>query len=105
MVAKSNRAKRNRLQLKISTVLQALVESSGKVGSVNIPMSPSPHGDHSHVGKGIINVKDAFGVSNKSVWLVLNRKGFVTGSPPSAVLTELSSNYKTRLMDKILQTH
>jgi hypothetical protein len=105
VITRFNPEKLNHLQLKTLTILQALVKYSGIEGSLSIPMLPPRHGNHFHVGGGIVNIKDASGVYNDSVWLALNRKGFVVGNPPLAILTDLGLNYETRLMKKIVRAH
>ncbi len=110
MAAKRNPLKLNALQLKTLTILQALSEpeedgaDTGK--SRPVPMLPSPHGNHFHVGSYIVMAQDATGLHNPSVWAALTRKGLVEGMPPAqASLTPQGVTYDTGLSEKLLHGH
>lgn len=110
MAAKRNPLKLNALQLKTLTILQALSEPDESDGDTNesrsIPLLPSPHGNHFHVGPYIVMAQDATGLHNPSVWAALTRKGLVEGVPPAqASLTPLGITYDTGLSNKILHGH
>ena len=108
MIAKRNPLKLNALQLKTLTILQALTEpEEGAVvaGDRSIPMLPSPHGNHFHVGPHLVMGSDATGLHNPAVWTALARKGLVAGTPPGAVLTSEGAAYETGLAQKILHGH
>ena len=110
MAAKRNPLKLNALQLKTLTILQALTtpdEPADDVGGDRvIPMLPSPHGNHFHVGPHLVMGGDANGLHNPAVWAALSRKGLVAGTPPAAaILTEAGVMYETGLAEKILHSH
>lgn len=107
MVAKRNPLKLNALQLKTLTVLQALTApeegAPAPEGERPIPMLPSAHGNHFHVGRYVVSGSDATGLHNPAVWAALNRRGLVQGEPPAfAVLTPEGVAYDTGLAGKIL---
>lgn len=107
MAVKRNPLKLNALQLKTLTILQALTTpEEGQPepdGDRPIPMLPSAHGNHFHVGPYVVSGRDATGLHNPAVWTALNRKGLVTGAPPAfAVLTSEGATYETNLASKIL---
>ncbi|MEQ9445273.1 MAG: hypothetical protein RJS98_06885 [Rhodospirillaceae bacterium] len=108
MAVKRNPLKLNALQLKTLTLLQALTEpeeGATAEGQRTIPMLPSPHGNHFHVGPHLVMASDATGLHNPAVWTALNRKGLVAGNPPGAVLTSEGVAYETGLAQKILHSH
>ena len=110
MAVKRNPLKLNALQLKTLTILQALSapedgEPSSDTDRV-IPMLPSPHGNHFHVGEYVVSGNDATGLHNPSVWAALTRKGLVAGMPPAqASLTQAGIAYETGVAQKILHSH
>lgn len=110
MPPKRNPLKLNALQLKTLTILQALSEpEDGQPADTTerlIPMLPSPHGNHFHVGSRIVMAADATGLHNPAVWTALTRKGLVAGNPPAqATLTAAGVAYETGLADKIFHGH
>jgi hypothetical protein len=110
MVAKRNPLKLNALQLKTLTLLQALSapDDGADVSETDrlIPMLPSPHGNHFHVGQYVVSGGDATGLHNPAVWAALTRKGLVVGVPPAnASLTPAGIAYETGLSEKILHSH
>jgi hypothetical protein len=61
---------------------------------------PNPHGDHFHLGEGIVAARDATGLRNPSVWAALERKGLIRPKLPEAViLTPAGQQYDTGLRD------
>jgi hypothetical protein len=110
MARKRNPLKLNALQLKTLTILQALSEPDDSTDVTesdrSIPMLPSPHGNHFHIGSFIVMGRDATGLYNPSVWVALIRKGLVSGAPPAAArLTAAGVEYETDLSNKILHSH
>lgn len=107
MAPKRNPLKLNGLQLKTLTILQALTDTDGAGDEDRaIPMLPSAHGNHFHVGPHLVMGSDCTGLHNPAVWKALNRKGLVVGQPPGhSVLTAAGVAYDTGLADKILHTH
>ncbi len=112
MVAKKNPLGLNALQLKTLTLLQELARSpdhaqpAEDAGSILVGNLPHPHGDHFHVGAAVAMSKDATGLTNQAVWVVLERKGLIRSKfPMAAVLTPLGLDYDTGLADAILHRH
>jgi len=110
MVPRFNPLKLNTLQLKTLTILQALCDDESLGDASNngkpIPLLPSLHGNHFHVGPYIVLAKDATGLNNAAVWAALTRKGLVEGIPPAqARITSRGLDYVTGLSGKILQGH
>jgi len=83
MVKQTKSAKLNPLQNKTLIILQILAkdpESSTALNESNdrkITRLPHAHGNHMHVGEFVVSSKDASGLTNKSVWVALARKGMV----------------------------
>ncbi len=109
MPPRNNPLQLNKLQLKTLCVLQELArqpESSSRIdgsGEVMISNLPSPHGDHFHVGGGVVRAKDATGLRNRAVWVALERKGLARSSFPFAItLTADGLEYDTGMRDSIL---
>jgi hypothetical protein len=109
MAPKNNPLKLNKLQLKTLTLLQELAihPESGTpepdTGNVTISTFPNPHGDHFHLGSGVVMSKDANGLRNEAVWTALARKGLAIPSFPLAIkLTPAGLNYDTGAMSAIL---
>jgi len=109
MPAKKNPLNLNPLQLKTLTLLQELARSTAHAqpqpdGTVRVIQLPYPHGDHFHVGAAIVMARDANGLSNPAVWVVLERKGLIKSEfPDAAVLTAAGLAYDTGLSDTILR--
>ena len=107
MPPKANPLGLNKLQLKTLTILQELARG-GQVapdsdGSVRLTELPSPHGDHFHVGHGVVRAADATGLSNEGVWRALERKGLARSEYPLAVVvTAAGLAYETGLRHAIL---
>lgn len=83
MVKQTKSVKLNPLQSKTLVILQILAndpESSAELDESNdrkITRMPHAHGNHMHVGEFVVSSKDASGLTNKSVWVALARKGMV----------------------------
>jgi len=72
-------------------------------GNVTISTFPNPHGDHFHLGSGVVMSKDANGLRNEAVWTALARKGLAIPSFPLAIkLTPAGLGYDTGAMSAIL---
>ncbi len=108
MPPRTNPLKLNPLQLKTLTLFQELArhpETSHRLetGEVVLNTLPHPHGDHFHVGRRVVLSKDATGLTNQAVWVVLERKGLIRGTFPHALtLTLAGLDYDTGLADAIL---
>jgi len=109
MPPKINPSKLNALQLRTLAVLQALaaVPGIGKsgpgAGEITVERFPSAHGDHFHVGDGVIASKDATGLFNDKVWHALDRKGLARAEwPHRMTLTKEGLAYDTGLAETIL---
>lgn len=111
MAPKSNPKKLNKLQLKTLALLQACAETDAagpgeNEGDVRIAQLPRPHGDHFHVGAGVVLSRDATGLFNRGVWAALGRKGLTRGGvfPMSITLTPEGLAYETGLREQIVHT-
>jgi LmbE family N-acetylglucosaminyl deacetylase len=109
MLAKRNPLNLNQLQLKTLTLLQELARTVGKPaaedepGGIAITQLPDPHGDHFHLGEAVVAARDATGLRNQAVWVVLERKGLIRPKLPEAViLTALGQQYETGMREAIL---
>ncbi|MBI3444409.1 MAG: hypothetical protein HY055_03385 [Magnetospirillum sp.] len=108
MPPKTNPLKLNPLQMKTLVLFQELArhpETATRMesGEVFLSALPHPHGNHFHVGHKVVLSKDATGLSNPSVWTVLERKGLIRASFPMAVtLTPTGLDYETGITDQIL---
>jgi len=99
----------NPLQLKTLTVMQALAretnfaEPAGEDGSVRIHSLPQPHGNHIHLGRALVALRDLSGLGNPSVLNALARKGLLKGGADGAyTLTGAGLEYDTGIADQIL---
>jgi hypothetical protein len=109
MPPKKNPLKLNTLQLKTLTILQVMARDPNvatadeETGDIHITEMPMPHGNHFHVGQGIVMARDATGLGNPSVFEALGRKGLVRPAFPRGVLlTPEGSGYETGLEDRII---
>ena len=109
MPARPNPLRLNPLQLKTLTVMQALAqerdfaEPPGEDGSVRIHSLPQPHGNHVHLGRALVALRDLAGLGNPSVLNALARKGLLKGGPQGAyTLTGAGLDYDTRIAHQIL---
>ncbi len=108
-MAKHNPLKLNALQLKTLTLLQQMARSPNhaqpgdEAGSVFVSNFPAAHGDHFHIGDAVVLARDASGLSNPNVFVVLERKGLLRSMHPlGAMLTADALAYDTGLADKVL---
>jgi hypothetical protein len=99
----------NPLQLKTLTLLLAIARipraaQPGQNGEVVISQFPEAHGDHFHLGDGVVSGKDATGLYNQAVWNALTRKGLAKAEWPHAIaLTPLGLTYDTQLANEIIK--
>jgi hypothetical protein len=107
MPPKRNPLGLNALQLKTLTLLQELArvtDNSRSAEDAGIAVRrPDPHGDHFHLGDAVVATRDATGLRNPAVWVVLERKGLIRSMYPyGAVVTPLGLDYETGLRETIL---
>jgi hypothetical protein len=110
MAPKRNPLKLNKLQLKTLTLLQELAtlpdfsRKNEENGDMMITALPNPHGDHFHLGEGVVMASDATGLRNEAVWLALARKGLVSANyREDRSLTPAGFDYHTGMRDKIFR--
>ena len=77
MLPKRNPKKLNKLQFKTLAIMQEFAATD--IGEVKLNHIPRPHGDHFHVGSGVVLTKDATGLFNRGAWAALDRKGLTRG--------------------------
>ena len=111
MPLKKNPFKLNKLQLKTLLLFQEMARHSktsmqdSETGEVQLSTMPHIHGNHVHIGELVVSSSDASGLSNKSVWSALERKGLARSSfPLSITLTKEGIYYDTGLIKKVTQT-
>lgn len=107
MAPKKNPANLNALQLKTLTLLQELARLErkpveGEEGAFQVTSLPHAHGNHFHLGSAVVATRDASGLGNESVWVILERKGMLRRVPGHAVITAEGMAYETGLRDSIL---
>jgi hypothetical protein len=107
MPPKKNPANLNPLQLKTLTLLQELARleqkpADGEEGAFLVTGLPHAHGNHFHLGNAVVATRDASGLGNEAVWVILERKGMVRRSQDFAVITAQGMTYETGLRDSIL---
>lgn len=109
MAPKHNPLKLNPLQLRTLTILQTLALSAGAAtpgpasGEVTVERFPQSHGDHVHIGNGVVASKDMTGLYNEKVWHALERKGLARADWPHRItLTADALSYDTGLSDSII---
>ena len=107
MPPKKNPANLNPLQLKTLTLLQELARleqkpADGEEGAFLVTGLPHAHGNHFHLGNAVVATRDASGLGNEAVWVILERKGMVRRSQDFAVVTAQGMTYETGLRDSIL---
>lgn len=107
MPPKKNPANLNPLQLKTLTLLQELARleqkpADGEEGAFLVTGLPHAHGNHFHLGNAVVATRDASGLGNEAVWVILERKGMVRRSQDFAVITAQGMGYETGLRDSIL---
>ena len=103
-----NPLKLNALQAKTLAILQVLAgladyaEPADAEGRIVLRQLPRAHGDHVHLGAGVIAAKDANGLFNPAVYGALERKGLavlVGGGRPA--LTAAGAAYDTGMPDLV----
>ncbi|MBT4487001.1 MAG: hypothetical protein HOK30_23320 [Rhodospirillaceae bacterium] len=108
MPPKQNPLRLNKLQLKTLTLFQELARSPDTStargdGSFLLTAIPQAHGNHFHLGEGVVMAADATGLRNESVWRALHRKTLIESSFPSAlILTSQGAEYDTGLRETIM---
>lgn len=108
MPPKQNPLRLNKLQLKTLTLFQELAlstetSSAREDGSFLITSIPQPHGNHFHLGAGVVMAADATGLRNEAVWRALERKALIASNfPIGLVLTPAGKDYDTGLREQIL---
>ncbi len=91
MPPRTNPLKLNPLQLRTLTLLQALAQLPAAAqggpgeGEITVHTFPQAHGDHFHLGEGVVSGKDATGLYNEAVWNALTRKGLVRAEWPRQI--------------------
>ncbi len=112
MPPKKNPLGLNALQLKTLTLFQALAAledhaspAADEPGAVVVTDLPRPHGDHFHLGRGVVASRDATGLANPAVWTALARKGLIrtTGPVGTVVVTAAGLAYQTGMGDLLHQ--
>lgn len=110
MPPKNNPLKLNNLQRKTLALLQELAHDQDEQtvdpesGALLITELPQPHGDHFHVGAGVVATRNATGLGNESVWKALERKGLIraVAFPYAVAITDAGLAYETGMRDAIL---
>jgi hypothetical protein len=109
MPPKKNPLNLNPLQLRTLALLQALARipgharPAGEDGALLVGNVPAVQGDHFHLGDAVVMTRDATGLYNPAVWVVLERKGLIKSFfPEAATLTPTGLAYETRLEAAIL---
>ena len=108
MAPKQNPLRLNKLQLKTLTLFQELARApetstAREDGSILITSIPRPHGNHFHLGAGVVMAADATGLQNESVWRALERKALINRRfPIGLVLTPAGKDYETNMRSQIL---
>lgn len=106
MAPKKNPANLNALQLKTLTLLQEIARLENKPaeedGAFQVTSLPHAHGNHFHLGDAVVSGRDATGLGNEAVWVILERKGMLRRAVGSVVITAEGMAYETGLRDSIL---
>lgn len=106
MATKKNPSNLNALQLKTLTLLQEIARLENapvdETGAFAVTELPHAHGNHFHLGHAVVSSRDATGLSNDSVWVILERKGMLRREPGRAVITAEGMAYETGLREEIL---
>jgi hypothetical protein len=105
-----NPMKLNPLQLKTLAIMQALArepdlaDAPDEDGNVRIHSLPHVHGNHVHLGGGVVAMRDMSGLGNPSVLNALARKGLLKGGERGAyTLTGEGLGYDTGIARQVLQ--
>jgi hypothetical protein len=111
MALKRNPKKLNKLQLKTLALFQGFANSDiagpgEDEGEIHIGQIPQPHGNHFHVGNGVVMTKDAIGLNNRGVWAALDRKGLMRSGvfPFTTTLTLEGLDYDTGMKGQIIHS-
>lgn len=107
MAKKQNPLNLNPLQLKTLTLMQimATLPNHARPSDDGVVISnfPHAHGNHFHLGAGVVSSANATGLGNANVWVALERKGLLKSDfPVAATLTEAGLAYETYLKDAII---
>lgn len=107
MPPKKNPLNLNPLQLKTLTLLQEVARLENapaeEPGAFKVTQLPHAHGNHFHLGDAVVSGRDATGLNNPAVWVVLERKGLVRSiEGGGVVLTADAVAYDTGMRDSIL---
>jgi len=109
MAPKKNPLNLNPLQLRTLALLQALARIPGQArpagddGALLVGNLPKMHGDHFHLGDAVVMTRDASGLHNPAVWVVLERKGLIKSFfPDGAAVTPAGLAYETGVDGTIL---
>src|SRR3546814_13311444 len=105
-MAKKNPLKLNALQLKTLAILQQMARSpehaqhGDEEGSMLVTNFPAAHGNHFHVGDAVVLTRDASGLANARVFVVLERTGLLRSlSHLGAMYTAEAHTTDPRLAD------
>ena len=109
MAPRQNPSKLNPLQLRTLAILQALARLPDMAthgpgsGEITVERFPQPHGDHLHLGEGVVAAKNVTGLYIDRVWHALERKGLARADwPHRIVLTADGIAYDTGIAETIL---
>lgn len=109
MPPKQNPLNLNPLQLRTLALLQALTRIPGNArpagddGALLVGNLPPMRGDHFHLGDAVVMSRDASGLRNPAVWVVLERKGLIKSYfPDAAAVTPAGLAYETGVESAIL---
>jgi hypothetical protein len=104
MAPKKNPLKLNKLQLRTLVLSQVLARDpntakrDATTGDVTLFQLPHAHGDHAHIGRFTVPLRDLSGFTNPAVWTALVRKGLARECDPHVViLTAAGAEYETGL--------
>jgi hypothetical protein len=105
-----NPSRLNPLQLKTLVVLQALAQEGGFAdppdadGNVRIHSLPHAHGNHVHLGRAVVAMRDLSGLGNPAVLNALARKGLLKGGRERGyTVTGAGLAYDTGIAGRVLQ--
>lgn len=92
MPPRRNPLKLNPLQARTLTILQTLARLPGMstsgpgAGEITVERFPQAHGDHLHLGDGVVSGKDITGLYIEQVWHALERKGLARADWPHRIV-------------------
>ncbi len=106
---RANPKKLNPLQLKTLAILQAMASDQGLAsppgddGTVLVHSLPAAHGDHFHIGRAVVQARDATGLGNPNVMSALARKGLLlAGAAGAPILSAEGLAYDTGITEQVL---